>query len=977
MTSSVALAQWGQLYNGGFELGETAKTTNGFATLGGPQDAWANDGLTYTNTGVENANAYDGTWRVFEMAGDNGCYQMTDGNPGSYNMTPGDQITLIWWAIASNDPSTGNTNPPVSVVSLISCTPANFGGLANGSLAGTTTLITTNIALPGIWTEYTLTYTANGGDNGNNVGVDFYTTNLYGLVTNSFGAYDDFELVVLPAGSIPEILTQPVGATAYTGASVSLTVAAAGATSYQWMAGATGSHTYTNLLNAGIFSGVNTPTLTLTNVQPTNSGDYVVVASNGSGSVTSSVANITVATIIYQETFTVPVDVNQSITNVGWINELCGGFGHDSRIFSGPTNGNPQNGVSWPASAVYSFNTGQSNCNGAFYFTTATANGGPYDVRSGDGAGPITGKLAFPGINLSFAQNLSFSIAGNNGGGANQPIYWAVQMNHGQWYVSTNFFTDTGSTFQTFSWKFSNLASAWNLLTVSGHDVVLNGTNVVIGGPAGANLTGYITGAGIVSHWITSGGNFQFNNYKVLGAIPPSIYPVINSPPFTSTNYTGNTQMFTVAATTNTLTTGLTYQWYSSPVGLGTFTPLSNVGQYSGVTNTTLVISNVTAGADHLDYEVIVSDGAGSVTSTPPATLWVVDSVPIISSDTTIYPDNCPDLGGSPWVIHTGNNNVMNFTASFVGNLPTSYQWQYSPTNTGASVTSILNATNSAYALSNPTTNASGYYRLTATNSQSGGILSTSTWVQLTVLSNAPLQWSAKVPFTGLTASNILFGVPGTYFEAETFGLSSNVTVTEGGTNFLFDSTGGSATEANGYTRWSSQYNGTTGDPNMDTVLGSTFEGVGTITLNNLTVGTNYSVQLFAFDDNEGPSRQGNFITSTNDTSDVSPSFNMGDNVYLVGTFMATNTTQTVILNGDAGLYMSCLVVRYAAAASPKATLGILKVGSTLQVGYTNGILEQATNVQGPWTTNSTPSPYTFTPTSNGPAMFFRALSTP
>jgi len=51
--------------------------------------------------------------------------------------------------------------------------------------------------------------------------------------------------------------------------------------------------------------------------------------------------------------------------------------------------------------------------------------------------------------------------------------------------------------------------------------------------------------------------------------------------------------------------------------------------------------------------------------------------------------------------------------------------------------------------------------------------------------------------------------------------------------------------------------------------------------------------------------------------------------------------------------------------------VSIAKVGSTLQVTYANGVLEQATSLIGPWTTNNNASPYTFTPASSN--LFFRA----
>jgi hypothetical protein len=67
---------------------------------------------------------------------------------------------------------------------------------------------------------------------------------------------------------------------------------------------------------------------------------------------------------------------------------------------------------------------------------------------------------------------------------------------------------------------------------------------------------------------------------------------------------------------------------------------------------------------------------------------------------------------------------------------------------------------------------------------------------------------------------------------------------------------------------------------------------------------------------------------------------------------------------------MCCAIVRN---VLPPPGLNIVKVGSNLQLTYTNGVLEQTTNLTGPWTTNVSASPYTFNPATNGTKMFYRA----
>jgi len=322
--------------------------------------------------------------------------------------------------------------------------------------------------------------------------------------------------------------------------------------------------------------------------------------------------------------------------------------------------------------------------------------------------------------------------------------------------------------------------------------------------------------------------------------------------------------------------------------------------------------------------------------------------------------------------IHAGNNNVLNLTATFVGSLPISYQWKVSPNPDGSGAVNVPGAISSTLTLANPPTNSTGYYSLQASNSLSVTPTSSS-WAQVTVLpaSTAMFQWSAAVPINGLTASQILC-LRGTFVEAESFGASSNITVQACSGSFLFDNSGAAATLSGTAGPFGGVYTGpSTGDPNLDAFLYFDVEnGSGpTLTLNNLTTGVLYSAQLFALNDIAGSSRQVNW-SDPNDPADVSPSFAMGDNVYVLGTFTATNTTQSIQFNETQGGYVSGVIVRQ---VPPAPTLSLQRVGSSVVVTYANGILLQASSLSGPWTTNSTASPVTIP--ANGSRLFFRVRS--
>jgi hypothetical protein len=107
-------------------------------------------------------------------------------------------------------------------------------------------------------------------------GVGSYTV----VVTNSLGSVTSNAAVLAVLGA-PVITSQPAGVTVSPGQSVTFSVSASGATSYQWQ------------VNGVAIAGATSSTLVIASAQAANSGAYTVVVSNGSGSVTSSAANLT------------------------------------------------------------------------------------------------------------------------------------------------------------------------------------------------------------------------------------------------------------------------------------------------------------------------------------------------------------------------------------------------------------------------------------------------------------------------------------------------------------------------------------------------------------------------------------------------------------------------------------------------------------------------------------------------------------
>jgi hypothetical protein len=96
------------------------------------------------------------------------------------------------------------------------------------------------------------------------------------------------------AGVPPTITRQPDSRSVDAGTTVRFKVVASGTPPlyYQWQFNGVG------LTNGGSASGATTASLTLTNVQPAQAGNYTVVVSNAVGSVTSSNAVLTVTPVL-------------------------------------------------------------------------------------------------------------------------------------------------------------------------------------------------------------------------------------------------------------------------------------------------------------------------------------------------------------------------------------------------------------------------------------------------------------------------------------------------------------------------------------------------------------------------------------------------------------------------------------------------------------------------------------------------------
>jgi len=499
-----------------------------------------------------------------------------------------------------------------------------------------------------------------------------------GVPQNSTLLVNGFQLR-LTTNAPPVITTQPASQTVFNGLAASLTVGAAGSAplSYQWQAGPAGGP-YTNLLNGGSITGVNSSVLTITNVTAMWNLNYQVIVTNSFGAVTSAPPALLLS--------------SSAATSISIVNNSF-----ESPVISGAGNtaGNP---TGWST-------TGSQTYSGNAYV--------PETVYPGTERFPT---LPPPGIN----GNQCAEIVTLNAG-----IYGFIYLDTGvKWtpgvtYQLTAAFgrgtlgypnnPNFGFRDSSFNPIFVQTVTSASLTANQFKDVTL--TYTATGSETNGNGAYGTPGDIIIVFYSPPGGGgtfWDFDNVRLV-AVPPPSPPVITTAPASQTNAPGGTVTFSVTASG---TTPFGYQWQATNSAAGGFTNLVKNSQISAVTNSSLVISNVTS-SWALAYRVIVTNSVGLATSAPPAILTLV-SAPTI----TTQPLSQTNAAGSTVTLSVGAT----------GSAPLSYQWQAGPVG-GGTFTNLINggpvsgATSNVLTITNLTASWALDYQVIVTNS-SGAVTS-------------------------------------------------------------------------------------------------------------------------------------------------------------------------------------------------------------------------------------------------------------
>ncbi|MGB7749563.1 MAG: LamG-like jellyroll fold domain-containing protein [Verrucomicrobiia bacterium] len=244
----------------------------------------------------------------------------------------------------------------------------------------------------------------------------------------------------------------------------------------------------------------------------------------------------------------------------------------------------------------------------------------------------------------------------------------------------------------------------------------------------------------IVSQNITGSPAAVINGIQVV-ALGVMILPTVSPPGISPTNVIFPGTTVTISANAYACGT-LSYQWQTDSGGGGSLTNIP------GATDSSLVTTPTTVGT--WNYDVVVTNNYGSLTSILATVTVLPASAPMLTSDIGQYNTNVfAFVGGS-----------VNFYANFgFGNMPITNQWLF---DNGSGFVPIAGATSSAWTVTNVQSSSAGNYELAATNAIGW---SNSTPAHLTDLADPPAPSSGGV--TNMYSYCVMTNHPWAYWKFE------------------------------------------------------------------------------------------------------------------------------------------------------------------------------------------------------------------
>lgn len=450
----------------------------------------------------------------------------------------------------------------------------------------------------------------------------------YCEISGSCGNPLNTDTVSLTVASTPQITLQPQDAAYCAGQDIVFTAQVNGSgLFYQWLLSTDGGNTFTVLSNSALYSGVNTPQLTLTNPPASVTGYLFRLQVTGcGGGITSAVVEILPAA---------PLVLNAQPQNLS----VCSGLpGSLSVSATGATAYQWQidNGagfINLTDNAAQGFqNTQTANLN----VVSANLSPGVYSVRclvSGGCSGDVASNTA----TISIIESLSiFNETGDqtacDGGSAGFSINASGAGITFQWQVST----DGGVTF-------NNLSNAAPYAQVNTDFLVIN--------PVTAALDG-----AVYRCVVTGDCNSPLNSTPATLNIESA--PTINIQPADAEACEGGSATFSAGGNGNGI-----WQWEISTDGGITFSPLSDGNGISGSTSSSLSLSNIPLSLNGAIFRVSF-EACGAAVNSQAASLSLLPGVlinnfsaspPVCEGESAQFSVSASNATSYQWEINTGN----------------------------------------------------------------------------------------------------------------------------------------------------------------------------------------------------------------------------------------------------------------------------------------------------------------------------------
>ena len=589
---------------------------------------------------------------------------VTSGDAANYSVV----VTNAGGSVTSSDAAL-TVNPPPAVAPSITSQPAD-----QTVTAGTTVVL----AVGNTGTApFTYQWRKNGGnlsDGGNISGATSATLTLANtttgdgaiysvVITNAGGSVtsNNSTLTVNSAAStLPVIQTQPASQTGDSGDTIQLTVVAVGVPplGYQWRKNGG------NLSDGGNIVGATTSTLAISNATSADAATYSVVVTNGSGSVTSSDAVVSVNTPSLTAPSFLIQPANVSTTSGTNITLTAAADGTAPLTYQWRANGiNITDGA-----AVSGSTTASLTITGA-----TTGFTGDYNVIASNAAGSTASNIAKVVVVAPPPNNVAPTIT-------THPLDTLVT---------------TGESIVLFA-----EASA---LPAATYQWQKDGVNLTDSAFRTGSTT---TTLSITSAQFADGGTYRLVATNALGSatsngayvvIKDRFAPVVISQPVDQKASSGSAVFFSIKVT------GFpdpSYQWRKNGANL------SNGANILGANRATLSISNVSS-ADAANYSVVVKNGLGSITSNDAK--LTVDGTPVISGQPTF-------LSQPPATTVAAAGSIVQLSVTAAGEPAPTLQWRRNGVNL-ANGGNISGVTTGTLTITGVTAADQANYTVVATNS--------------------------------------------------------------------------------------------------------------------------------------------------------------------------------------------------------------------------------------------------------------------